>query len=217
MGFLSGLFGKKAAPARKLSHPNDLLKGDMLTLDDSFALPSQLRKQQLRVEGIHTYEYERNKQAELLLRGNSDRAIFMSYIEEDDPYLSISIKITRADVEDMFEMDEFALLFEEPGHAILNTKGLPAELENELGPWLSEQYHQVEFAKFGYFHRQDYRTTTPPQAENAQHGDQFESYSLINSDETHAIDVEVYEGGETEVMLTLYRPLSDIREYWPGS
>jgi hypothetical protein len=31
------------------------------------------------------------------------------------------------------------------------------------------------------------------------------------------VDIEVYEGGETEVMLTLYRPVTDIRQYWPAS
>ena len=53
--------------------------------------------------------------------------------------------------------------------------------------------------------------------ENGARGEAFESYSLINSQETLAVDIEVYDGGDTEVMLTLYRPLSDIREYWPAS
>ena len=37
-----------------------------------------------------------------------------------------------------------------------------------------------------------------------------------NKEETHAIEAEVYEGGETEVYLTLYRELTDIKDLWPA-
>ncbi|WP_076539736.1 hypothetical protein [Shewanella sp. UCD-KL21] len=218
MGFLRGLFGKKEAPKRQLDHVNKLLKGDMISLDDSFALPEQLRGQQLKVEAIHTYEYERSQQCEWLLRGHSGTAIFMSYIEEDEAYLSFSLKINRSIVEQIFDLDEFSQLFEEPGNAELKTLPLSNELDSEYARWLSDAYHQVEFAAFGYFHRQDYRGQKPPQDDNnQQRGDGFESYSLVDSDESHAVDIEVYEGGDTEVMLTLYRPLTDIREFWPAS
>lgn len=217
MGFLSGLFGKKEAPKRQLDHPNKLLKGDMITFDDSFALPTQLRGQQLKVEAIHTYEYQRSQLCEFLLRGHSGTAIYLSYVQEDESYLSISMKINRAVVEQLFDLDAFAEIFEEPGKATLTLQGLPAELATEFDKWLSDEYHQVEFAAFGYFHRQDYRDLKPPQNDDDTRGEGFEGYSLANSDDTHALDVEVYESGDTEVMLTLYRPLTDIREYWPAS
>jgi len=217
MGFLSSLFGKKEAPKRLLDHPSKLLKGDMITLDDSFALPAQLRGQQLKVEAIHTYEYQRSQQCEYLLRGHSDNAIYMSYVVEDEAYLSFSIKISRAVVEQLFDLDAFAEIFEEPGKANLTPESLPEELAETFSQWLADDYHQVEFAGFGYFHREDYRNQKPPQDENGARGEAFESYSLINSQETLAVDIEVYDGGDTEVMLTLYRPLTDIREYWPAS
>ncbi|ABI73103.1 hypothetical protein [Shewanella frigidimarina] len=217
MGFLSGLFGKKEAPKRQLDHPNKLLKGDMITFDDSFALPTQLRGQQLKVEAIHTYEYQRSQLCEFLLRGHSGTAIYLSYVQEDESYLSISMKINRAVVEQLFDLDAFAEIFEEPGKATLTLQALPAELAAEFDKWLSDEYHQVEFAAFGYFHRQDYRDLKPPQNDDDARGEGFEGYSLANSDDTHALDVEVYESGDTEVMLTLYRPLTDIREYWPAS
>ncbi|QDE32499.1 hypothetical protein [Shewanella polaris] len=217
MGFLSGLFGKKEAPKRQLDHPNKLLKGDMITLDDSFALPTQLRGQQLKVEAVHTYEYQRSQLCEFLLRGHNGTAIYLSYVQEDESYLSISMKINRAVVEQLFDLDAFAEIFEEPGKATLSVKALPSELSTELDKWLSDEYHQVEFASFGYFHRQDFRGLTPPQNDDDAHGEGFEGYSLVNADDSHAVDIEVYESGDTEVMLTLYRPLTDIREYWPAS
>lgn len=217
MGFLRGLFGKKEAPKRVLDHPNKLLKGDMITLDDSFALPAQLRGQQLKVEAIHTYEYQRSQQCEFMLRGHSGKSIFMAYVVEDEAYLSFSYKISRAVVEQLFDLDQFADIFEEPGQANLTPQTLSPELSEELGQWVADDYHQVEYASFGYFHREDYRNLTPPQDDNGQRGEAFESYSLVNAHETHALDIEVYESGDTEVMLTLYRPLSDIRDYWPAS
>lgn len=217
MGFLSGLFGKKEAPKRVLDHPTKLLKGDMISLDDSFALPGQLRGQQLRVEAIHTYEYEGSQSSEFLLRGNSGEAIFLSYVEDDDSYLSFSIKINRDRVEQLFDLEEFATIFEEEGQASLKPLSLAAELDTQFQQWLSDEYHQVESACFGYFHREDYRGAKPPQDRDGATGDAFESYSLENTQQTHAIDIEVYDGGETDVMLTLYRPLTDIRQYWPAS
>ncbi|SQH75194.1 conserved protein of unknown function [Shewanella benthica] len=216
MSFLKGLFGKKEAPQRQLDHPSKLLKGDMISLDDSFALPPQLRGQQLRVESISTYEYQRKQQTEWALKGHGNDTIFLSLDEDDETYLAFSIKINRSIVEHIFDLDQFGTIFEEDKQAQLTTLKLPSELVAEFSQWLGKDYHQVNFAKFGYFHREDYRGKKPPQDADGPTGDEFESYHLLDEDEKYAIDVEVYADGDTDVMLTLYRPLADIRDYWPG-
>ena len=216
MGFLKGLFGKKEAPKRQLDHPSHLMTGDMISLDDSFALPPQLRGQQLRVESVNTYEYERSQKAEWVLKGHGQDTIFLSLDEDDETYLAFSIKVNRGQVEQIFDLDQFGAIFEEDEQAMLTTQDLPNELATQFEQWLGQQYHQVNFAQFGYFHREDYRNKKPPQDEDGARGDAFESYFLLDDDEKFAIDVEVYDGGETDVMLTLYRPLSDIRDYWPA-
>ncbi|MCL1137581.1 DUF4178 domain-containing protein [Shewanella pneumatophori] len=216
MGFLSSLFGKKEEPKRQLDHPTKLNKGDMISLDDSFALPPQLRGQQLRVEAVNTYEYQRKQQTEWVLKGHGNDTIFLSLDEDDETYLGLSIKLNRGLVEALFDLDQFSEIFEEPGKAELTTKTLSADL-HDYEQWLSAHYHQVSSGDFGYFHRQDYRGQKPPQDADGATGDAFEAYQLLDDDEDKAIDVEVYEGGETDVMLTIYRPLSDIRDYWPGA
>lgn len=216
MGFLSSLFGKKEAPKRQLDHPSKLNKGDMISLDDSFALPPQLRGQQLRVEAVNTYEYQRKQQTEWVLKGHGNDTIFLSLDEDDETYLGLSIKLNRGLVEALFDLDQFSEIFEESGKAQLTTNTLTADLQ-EYEQWLSPHYHQVSAADFGYFHRQDYRGQRPPQDADGATGDAFEAYQLLDDDEDKAIDVEVYEGGDTDVMLTIYRPLSDIRDYWPGA
>ncbi|QDF74199.1 MULTISPECIES: DUF4178 domain-containing protein [Shewanella] len=212
MGFLKGLFGKKEAPKRQLDHPNHLQKGDIISLDDSFALPEQLRGQQLRVEGVNTYEYQRKQICEWVLKGHGSDTLCLSLDEDDETYLAFSIKLPRSQVEQIFDLDAFSEIFEEDCHAELEVKETPSSLTG----WLSDRYHQINFAQFGYFHRADYRGMRPPQDEGHTSGEPFESYLLLDEDETRAVEVEVYEGGDTDVSLTLYRPLSDIRQYWPA-
>lgn len=216
MGFFNSIFGKKAEPTRELTHPSQLNIGDMISLDDSFALPAQLRGQQLRVEAVHTYEYERSQQSEWQLKGFGAETIYLSIEQDDETHLAFSLKISRRDVEALFDLDAFGQLFEEPGKAELTVQEIPAELSSRLEQWLGKQYHQVSFADFGYFHREDYRGQKPPQDADGATGEPFECYQLLDEDESRAVDVEVYEGGDTDVVLTIYRPLSDIREYWPG-
>ena len=40
---------------------------------------------------------------------------------------------------------------------------------------------------------------------------------IAGADGGHAIEIEVWTGGETDVFVTIYRPISDIKELWPGS
>jgi len=217
MGFLKGLFSKKEeAPKRELNHPSHLQIGDMISIDDSFALPPQLRGQQLRVESINTYEYQRSQQTEWVLKGHSSDTIYLSLEEGDETHLAFSIKINRTIVEQMFSLDQFGDIFEEDEQAMLTTQTLSPDLAGQYAQWLGKDYHQINFAQFGYFHRQDYRGTKPPQDEDGATGDEFESYHLLDDEEKYAVDIEVYGDGDTDVMLTLYRPPSDIRDYWPG-
>ncbi|GLS83201.1 hypothetical protein [Paraferrimonas haliotis] len=213
MSFFKKLFGGKDEPApRQLNHPSALNQGDMIVLDDSFALPPQLRGQQLKVEAVHCYEYKHQRSPEWLLRGSGTHLIFLGVENDDQEYLTLSIKLTRAEVESLFDMEAFADVFEEDVRAELQ----PESSDPELSGWFAGHYRKTDHADFGYFHRQDYRQSPPPQDSNLNHGEAFEGYQLVNDEDTHAIDIEVYENGETDVLLTLYRPVSDIREYWPS-
>lgn len=216
MGFLDKLFGNKSQSkptTRVLNHPAKLNPGDMITLDDSFALPPQLKGQQLRVERVSCYEFERSRRPEWQLKGNDNASVFMGVESDDDECLSFSIKLTRAEVEQLFNLDEFAEIFEEPGQATLKLLADAKSRFPELAQWLADEYHQTSFAAFGYYHQNDYRLMSPPSGK----GDPFESYNLDSADERCGVEIEVYESGETDVMLTLYRPLTDIRDYWPGA
>jgi len=210
MGLFGKLFGSSSKQTtRVLEKPEQLEVGDIITLDDSFALPSLLRGQSLEIKQINTYEYEHSKSIEWVLQGPTDDILFLSLENDDIQTLVFSLKINRDVVTNIFDLDQFSTLFDEPGNAQLKTKEIP----NELNQWLANDYRQCEFGKFGYFHSLDYRTNNL----NDQQGDSFERYSVISDDEKFGLEAEVYQDGETDIVLCVHRPVSDIRQFWPKS
>ncbi|TPH18578.1 hypothetical protein [Litorilituus lipolyticus] len=213
MSFLNKLFNKEKKSERKLTQVNQLLLGDIIVLTDSFALPETLRGQQFQVKAINSYEFEHTVQTEWQLLGTNSVEIFLSLDVEDTTELKFSIKISHEDVETLFDLDSFSEIFDEPGQAFLDRK-----VDNALtSHWSSEQYQQSTFAKVGYFHRKDHRSENLSSYEGKDSGEQFEQYVLYNKDQSKGIDIEVWDDGDTEVCLTLFRPLTDIIDMYPAS
>lgn len=213
MSFFKKIFNKEAQPQRKLTHVNQLLVGDIIVITDSFALPQALRSQQFQVTAVNTYEYEHNTQTEWALQGTEELALFLSLEVDDTTELKFSLKIEHHEVETLFDLDNFSQIFDEPGQAFLNRQG-----DNDItSTWSSEQYQQSVFAKVGYFHRKDHRSENLSAYEGEGAGEQLELYTLYNKDQSKGIDVEVWQDGDTDVFLTLLRPLTDIIDMYPAS
>ncbi|WP_341501889.1 hypothetical protein [Gallaecimonas sp. GXIMD4217] len=204
-------FGNKAAPERQIQRPQELQVGDMIQLTDSFALPGELRGKMLQVTEVNTQEFEREHGPEFILKGDQPGLLYLTLDQDDETWLCFSKRISREQVDALFGLEAFGALFEEPGEAQLEARALPA-----LDGWHGDHYVQDAFAQMGYFHRQDYRGGQPPAHEGRDAGEPFEYYGLGSADERYRVEVEVYEDGETDVSLTLVRPLSDIRGYFPG-
>lgn len=213
MSFFKKIFNKTEETQRKLTDVSQLLVGDIIVLTDSFALPDILRGQQLQVTAVNTYEYEHGPQLEWTLQGSNSLLLFLSLDVDDATELKFALKVERDDVETLFDLDHFSEIFDEPGQAFLDKKA-----DNALtSSWTSEQYQQSTFAKVGYFHRKDHRSENLSAYEGKDAGEQFELYALFNEDQSKGLDVEVWQDGETDVFLTIFRPLSDIVEMYPAS
>jgi hypothetical protein len=198
---------------KKIFNKDALLVGDIIVLTDSFALPQALQGQQLQVTAVNSYEYEQETQTEWSLQGNDELAIFLSLDVDDTTELKFSLKIERDDVESLFDLDNFSQIFDEPGEAFLNRQA-----DNDVtSTWSSEQYQQNTFAKIGYFHRKDHRSEELSAYEGEGSGEQLELYALYNEDQSKGVDVEVWQDGDTDVFLTLFRPLTDIIDMYPAS
>ncbi|PCI63000.1 MAG: hypothetical protein COB35_02070 [Gammaproteobacteria bacterium] len=218
MSFFKKIFNKSTDEQRKLNSPSDLTINDIIVLSDSFGLPENLRAQQFQVTAVNTYEFETNNQTEWVLKNSQNDQLYLTLDIDDEVYLKFSLEIEEDDVESLFDLDDFSLIFDEESFegdqpAIL-TRQQDSETTNQ---WSSEQYKQGIFAQVGFFHRKDSRNETLSAYEGKDAGEQFELYQLLDSDESRGIDVEVWSDGDTDVFLTLYRPLTDIVDMYPGS
>lgn len=213
MNFFKKIFNKSNNEQRKLTEVNQLLVGDIIVLTDSFALPESLRGQDFQVKAVNSYEFENKVQTEWALVGTNALEIFLSLEVDDITELKLSLKIQHEDVETLFDLERFAEVFDEPGQAFLEKKSDSAITDM----WSSEQYQQSVFAKVGFFHRKDHRSENLSAYEGKDSGEQFELYSLYNEEQSKGVDVEVWQDGDTEVCLTLFRPLSDIIDMYPAS
>lgn len=213
MSFFKKIFSKSDKTPRKLTQVNQLLAGDFIVLTDSFALPESLRAQEFQVKSVNSYEFEHTVQTEWALLGTNDLEIFLSLEADDITELKLSLKIAHEDVECLFNLDKFAEIFDEPGQAFLTKQAD----NSKTSMWTDGEYQQQTFAKVGYFHRKDHRSENLSIYEGKDAGEQFELYTLFNEDQSKGIDVEVWEDGDTEVCLTLYRPMTDIVDMYPAS
>jgi hypothetical protein len=132
---------------------------------------------------------------------------------DDETYLKFSLKIEHEDVETLFNLEHFATIFDEPGNAFLDRQ---TDTSN-TSQWSSEQYQQQTYSQVGYFHRKDNRVESLSAYEGKDAGEQFELYALFDKEDTRGIDIEVWQDGDTEVFLTLFRPTTDIIDMYPGS
>ncbi len=203
----------KPVEERKLTNVKDLTQGDILVMSDSFGLPENLRTKEFQVSAVNSYEFEHNTQTEWVLTGNNDLELYLTLDEDDRTYLKFSLKILHQDVESLFDLEQFSAIFDEPGNAQI-------ERQNDTGTtsgWSDEIYRQSVFAKVGFFHRKDHRKNTLSPYEGKDSGEQFELYSLYNEDQDKGIDIEVWQDGDTEVFLTLFKATTDIVDMYPGS
>lgn len=212
MSLFKNIFSKEK-PQRKITNVNQLDVGDIIQLTDSFALPSVLRDQQFQVSAINSYEYENQVDTEWVLTGNDDSELFLTLDIDDKVYLKFTLKIEHQDVETLFDLEQFSSIFDEPGEAHLTKQSD----NDKTSGWSDEQYRQSLFAKVGYFHRKDNRTSALSQYEGKEAGEQFELFQLLNSEQTKGVECEVWEDGDTDVFLTFYRPTTDIIDMYPGS
>ena len=193
-----------------MDHADELLIGDVLQLSDSFGLPKRLRDQTFKVVGIVTFQFEHQFSTSFSLEGTNQDHIDLT-IEKDAgrATAAFSLSISQVQVEQIFDLDQFATIFEGDGFAQVSPENVL-----DLEAWLSKSYIQEAKAERGYYYEKDFRSLGPPEDEGE--GEPFDYYCLVSPDRDHAIEIEVYDGGETEVSLTLYRPIDDIKELWPA-
>lgn len=201
---------RKNPESRALDHPRDLQKGDMLQLANHFGLPENLRDKVFKIIGVSTYQFEHEYETSFTLESVGDKKLSFS-IESDAGRDTVvfSQSISRRTVEELFDIDEFAEVFDSPDAVTLNTLN-----DAKIGGWAASQYFQQVKGEKGYYYENDYRTSGPPVHEGE--GELFEYYLLVDGDDSYGVEIEVYAGGETEVSLTRYLDMEMIGGLWPA-
>jgi hypothetical protein len=209
----SKLFKKKAAPERQLSHPKDLQEGDMLQLIDSFALPKALKGQTLHVVDVNTYQYQYESETEFVLKGDSGTSIFFTVENNDgEEWANFSIKVQRQDVDDLFTLDQFASIFDSEDLVTIERVNDVDEFER----WTAKSYVQGAHPSTAYYYNQDYRgRKIPEHVEDG--GEPLEYINLQDPDDMYSVNIEIWDDGETDVSLTITRPITDVVDLFPGS
>jgi|TARA_Y100000310_G_scaffold341815_1_gene442279 hypothetical protein len=202
---------KKDPESRQLDHVRDLLEGDLVNISDSYALPAQIRASSFKVVAVSTYQFEYEFETSFSLEGQDDYRIELLVEKEDGrERAAFSLSIDRDVVEQLFDLDQFSEVFDEDAQPVLELQQEP----DDLAGWTAPLYRRQSCAERGYYYEQDYRGSSPPDEEGE--GEPFDYYGLVSDDGDHAVDIEVWDTGETDVVLTIYRPISDIKELWPG-
>ena len=206
---LRGLFrrgGKDDAP-RKVAHAWELRPGDFIKL--ALTAPEGLSGAELQVSSVHA--------ADLGGAGKLRRVLMLD--GKDGPYslwrdgrdrLAIGRELLRPVVEQLFDIDEFARLFDpdEPANLTLERRTEPAGLDGWTGP-----VYRQEGATVAYWHDRD----PDDQAADELIGEEaegFDHYRLTGDRRKFALEVAVFDGGRTDVTVIVLAPESIVEEMW---
>ena len=211
-----GFNDKKDATVRSLTKPVELEVGDIVVLNERQSLPKTLRSQELEVTSVATYQYSDGIEKEITFRSIDNKTYYMSIDDNDgDPLLCFSIKIERTEVESLFDLGQFAGLFEEGSYTQLEVQSIPESLKE----WVSgDKYHQTLSNGEGYYFQDDLivKGVTPSSREDDS-SEAFRFHECESSEnDDYGLLVEVWSSGETDVSLSVSTPLDVVAEMWPN-
>lgn len=212
MGLFKSMFGggDKSPPSRPIESPQDLKVGDMVKME--FAEQTLISGQTLKVSEQVFYDIgaaEDCKTVSIMSGANQRVLLSTSSVNPDRP-LEVAIAILPEKVYEIFNRDQFVAIFEEPDNTDhrLHTRANLNEL-NELQGFVGKSYFQ-ERTNEAYRSKKDCRENTELDPNWAA----FDYKLMVADDRQHAVRIEVYDGGRTDVYLIVYLALNKVEEYW---
>ncbi len=199
--------GKKDAEVTPLEHPSGLKKGDVIEF--GITPLSALTRMSAVVTAVDTVDYGEGPEEALTIDA-AGQAIGL-YIENDEgtEVIVASIKLKREQVLSIFDGDAFGAVFEEGSGTTLSVKQIPQELAEWIDPGA---YTEIADSLPSTFQSGDHRRN-----ENTGRTLTFDYYELEGANSDFAIEIEVYDGGETEVYASRSMPLHVIDALWPSA
>jgi hypothetical protein len=211
MGLFKSMFGggKSPPPPRTIESPNDLKPGDMLKME--YTEQTLISGQTLKVTEQVFYDIGAIEQCKTvsITEGADQRVLLSTSTVNSDRQLEVAIAVLPEKVFELFNRDQFVAIFEQPDntdHRIKRT-GKSDETQGFLG----ESYFQ-ERTNEAYRSKKDCREGSMLDSDLTA----FDYKLMVTDDRHHAVRIEVYDGGRTDVYLIAYLPLNKVEEYWPA-
>lgn len=204
--------GKDTPAPRELNHPRDLRTGDIIKF--GFSAQDELTNQSFRIAKIFTYDISESGQRDqtyLMLEGEGNETLRLNVLNErGTERLEIGRAVFPDQVEQVFNIEAFAHIFDPDSGSnnVLDRIAEPAFLSG----WTGETYRQ-EAANQAYMYQGDYRGRSLP---FDKRGEGFDYYRLVSDDRNYAVQMEVFDGGRTDVFLSVLLSASKIEEMFPG-
>lgn len=207
MSFFKRLLeGKKKAGPRLLSHPRDLHQGDLIKF--KFLSQEELSGKTFEISQVNTYSYDDEIYPEYVLKDNSSNIIYLMVEEEDgEEYLALSKKIKKSQIHEILTQEQLDIVAKKGRGAKITPNSIPSNLSE----WLVKSYIETESNIKGSYVKEDARKGTDHPHHN------FTSYTLTDSSDEYAIEIEVYSSNEIEVSATIYHEVSEIEDMWVGN
>lgn len=195
-------------PPPPAEHPWELEPGDFLKL--GFTAPEGLSAQELQIASVHALDLGGPQQVRrVLVADNAAGDRFMLW-RADGGQVAFAREVLRPMVEKIFDIDEFARLFDpdEPPNHSLSRSAEPLELEG----WTTPVYRQ-EGAQEAYRHMVDPDQTSVG-TELTDDAEVFDFYRLVGDRRQFAIEAHVFDGGRTDVWVIAHLDESMVEEMW---
>ncbi len=215
MGLIKSVFGggDKSSPIQNIESPKDLKVGDMLKME--FAEQSLISGTTLKVGEQFFYDLSavENCKPVSVMEG-ADQRIYLSTssINPESP-LEVAISVLPETIFKVFKQKKFTAIFDEPENINHRIKR-KAEL-TDLDPlqgFIGDVYCQ-ERTNEAYRSTQDCRDKERVDPNWVA----FDYKLLVSEDRQHAIRIEVFDGGRTDVYFIAYLALNKVEEYWPAA
>ncbi len=208
------IFGRGDTPTRNLDSPGKLGKGDAITI--GFDEHPEISNAELFVEKVSGLDlaaksgYERRL---LHLGQTGDNRPLLMWLHDEDggEQLAFAYGAEQPHVEAMINVDQFAELFTPDRSYLVEVDSQKQAAEN---PWIADKYVQDQAHEVYWLDRDpnDLKTNSE-MSDDEQACDYFR---LTSKDKKAAIEVFVFDGGQTDVYFIKYLPLYKIEAMMPA-
>jgi len=201
--------GDQPPPPRAIESPKDLQPGDMLKME--FSEQTLISGQTLKVSEQVFYDISavENCKVVSILEGVDQRVLLSASTVNPDRPLEIATAVLPEKVFEIFGRDPFVAIFEEPDNTDHRIQRQTNVALNELQGFVGDCYFQ-ERTNEAYRSKKDCRNNTLTDTD----WEGFDYKLMVTDDRCHAVRIEVFDGGRTDVYLIAYLALNKVEEYW---